>query len=333
MKFLSNFFIFAIFSVFLISCNNDTTIGPSTESSNYYEWSTIPVSFSYVGNISAAKNQTLFVSGSKSYKIVNGVSTEIYFNDSTYYSNLVFAYDDTHAAFLGTSMGQQFLKIYDNGVIYTYSWSPPTTIGDIYFEQKNKFFYCNFISNTYYLFNSGTMVPYTLPSDVYPRNIRKIGENVYLFADSYVGGLPVLMAYKISTSGFTQVFTGANQGQLYPLTNDLIRITQDSLNHKFEYFTEAGWQNLFSYASPTNLQYVNPIAGGTKSFFLYFAFNYSGGYTASVYNGNSYTQQANFNTSAFSGGTAATLLSNYADNTLYFVNRLDATKIIKAKLK
>lgn len=332
MKFLLNIFYITFFSLLLISCNNDTAIGPSTETSNYYEWSTIPISLSYVGNISAAKNQTLFVSGTKSYKITNGVTTEINFNDSTFFSSLVFAYDDTYAAFLGGSMGQQFLKIYDNGVIYTYSWSPTTSIGDIYFEQKNKFFYCNPFSSTYYLFNSGTMVPYTLPSYVYPRYIRKIGENVYLFADSYAGG-SATQAYKISTTGFTLAYSGAVQGQLFPLTNDLIRITQDSLNHKFEYFSEAGWQNLFSYASPTNLQYVNPVAGGTKSFFLYFAFNYSGDYTASVYNGNSITQQSNFITTTFSGGTGGTLLSNYADNTLYFVNKLDATKIIKAKLK
>lgn len=334
MRFLYNLVILVTFSVLFVSCKEDATTGPSVETGNYYNWSTQSASFSYVGNISAAVNNTLFVSGSKSYKIVDGVSTQINFNDSTFTSNRVFAYDDTYALFFGiNTLAQQFLKIYDNGIISSYIWSPSTASGDVYFEAKNKFYFCNtnIFSNKYFYFNSGVVATYTLPGGVNTRFIRKTGDKIFLFVDSYSGPLAEVQAYKISASGFTLAFSGASQGYLFPLTNDVIRVTQDSLNHRFDYFTETGWQNLFSYSSPTNLQYVNQVAGDSKSFFLSFAYNYGGDFMASVYNGNSFTGQVNFIPTAFSGGSM--LMSNYADNSVYFVNQLNATKIIKGKLK
>ncbi|MBN8569979.1 MAG: hypothetical protein J0M18_10130 [Ignavibacteria bacterium] len=334
MRYISITVLFAAFLLLFSSCNEDSIIGPSTESSNYYEWSTFPVSFNSVANISAAKNQTLFVSGSKSYKITNGVVSEINFNDSNFRANLVFAYDDTYAVFLGTNnTAEQFLKIYDNGVINTYAWSPTTASGDIYFEQKEKFFYCNSYSNVYYYFNNGTMTPYTLPAAILPKFIRKIGDSVYLFANFFTRNSSSLRVYKISIAGFTEVYRGENQGEIFPLTNDVIRLTRDNANNTFDYFKETDWQNLFTNSLSANSQYISSLSGDTKSFMLAIGINPSGEYTAFVYNGNSYTKQANFIPGAFSGNSSLWFKSNYADNMVYFVNQYDATKIIKAKLK
>lgn len=334
MKHIGLLVLFTAVILFFSSCNEDSVIGPSTESSNYYEWSTFPVSFNSVAIVSAARNQTLFVSGSKSYKITNEVTSEINFNDSNFRANLVFAYDDTYAVFLGTNnTAQQFLKIYDNGVINTYAWSPITVSGDIYFEQKGKFFYCNSYSNIYYYFNNGTMVPYTLPANNYPKFIRKIGETIYLFSSYLTRNSSSLRVYKISAAGFTEVYRGEQQGELFPLTNDVIRLTRDNANNTFDYFKETGWQNLFTTSLSENPQYIAYLSGETKSFILAIGINSSGEYSAFVYNGNSYTKQANFIPAAFPGNSSQLLKSNYADNTVYFVNQYNAEKIIKAKLK
>lgn len=334
MRYLFNAVVIIAFSTVFLSCN-ETIIDGSSGDGNYYNWTVIPVSMDSVYRITAANDDIAFIAGNTSYKVTGSNIERINFQDSTFHCGGVEAFDKSNAVFWGsTGLGTSPLvfKIYDTGVFTTYNITADYPTYKIIFITKNKFYFSNFYG--YYLFDNGTVTELTLPPAENIRGMGKVGDVIYLFT-STSSTFSEDRVHRIINNSPLLVSSVPSQGRLQFLNNDVIRVTQDSVQHRLDYFDGANWTNFFSYSTPANTNFINYLAGNTKAQFLSIWFDQNSAAYCDVYSANTRYGQSNFPSSAVTPPALLMVraVSNYADNSYYIIDKHRATKILKGKLK
>jgi len=332
-RFPLNFFSF-VFFIFLLSCGNESPTDPNTDSSNYYNWTVIPVAMDSVYKISAANDDVAFIAGNSSYKITGSNAARIDFQDTSFRCSGVEAFDKNNAVFWGGSSSSPGLKfkIYDEGVFTSYSFTAGTPNFKFLFITKNKFYFSS--ESHYYLFDSGVLTEFDVPVSESAKAIVSVSGSICLFTMFNASSYYQDRVYRIVDNSLILISSLAQQGRLHFLNNDVIRVTQDSINHALDYFNGSGWTNFFSFTTPANSYYIQYLAGNIRNQFLWVWFDWNVNAYASVFSVNAKIEQTNFPTGAITVNIPAIrTVSNYADNTYYIIDRYRPTKLVKGKLK
>lgn len=334
MKLLLNFALLTIFASVFFSCSETTVDGKSGDG-NYYNWTVIPVSMDSVWRISAANDDVAYIAGNSSYKVTGSNIERINFQDSTFHCGGVEAFDKNNVVFWGsTGSGTSPLvfKIFDTGIFTTYNVTAEYPTNRIIFITKNKFYFSSFYG--YYLFDNGIVTTLPLPPAESIRGMGKVGDVIYLFT-STSSSFSEDRVHRIINNAPLLVSSIPSQGRLQFLNNDVIRVTQDSVQHKLDYFDGANWTNFFSYTTPANTNFINYLAGNNKAQFLSIWFDQNSVAYCDVYSANTKYGQTNFPSSAITPPNLLMVrtVSNYTDNSYYIIDRYRATKLLKGKLK
>ena len=334
MKYIYKLTILIFISSCFISCS-EVIVDGTTGDGNYYNWTVIPVSMDSVSRIAAANDDVAFIAGNSSYKVTGSNIERINFQDSTFHCGGVEAFDKNNAVFWGsTGSGTSPLvfKIYDTGVFTTYNVTAEYPTQRFIFISKNKFYFSSFYG--YYLFDNGTVTELTLPPAENIRGMGKVGDVIYLFT-STSSTFSEDRVHRIINNSPLLVSSVPSQGRLQFLNSDVIRVTQDSVQHRLDYFDGANWTNFFSYNTPANTNFISYLAGNTRAQFLSIWFDQNSVAYCDVYSANTKYGQTNFPSSAVTPPNLLMVrtVSNYADNSYYIIDRYRATKILKGKLK
>ncbi len=332
MKFyLFAFLILIAASVTFLSCNNDSPVGINTRSENYYNWSIVNEGLEGITSISSGSSNVVFASGIKSYRIANGIRTEINFHDEKFTPVDVKAFDDNYAVFLGYKSfpsDTAFFKIYTNGTVKSYNL--PLKQGDflneVFILDKDKFYITNEGPLTWYEFNKGVFTEHTLPNNHTALKFTKTYNEIYLISKYENNGFNVF--FKIENGSATEVRNEAPDGKLFFLNNDILKVIEEDLSVEYYNYTSTGWNKFYSSYSNTNGEKAVYISGDSKDFFSVITLDNQYNFYGNTWNGSEYKQQENFPSGLTSFNTLGKA-SNYKDGAFYFYHS-EVKKIFKA---
>jgi hypothetical protein len=263
------------------------------------------------------------------YKITNGVAEEFTVNNSVFRAYKGFVYDNTYIVYSGyrISDGKQQFMIYDNGA-YTFYDQPQNDtsyLAQLLFAGKGEFYYTQLDSAKYYKFKNGIVTPYP-----YSGSFMKANGNIYLV--SYFPDFTARM-YKITDMGPQYLWTDPSADGIYKLTSDAIKLNLST--DKVSYFTEAGWQNIFTL--PVHrIHYPAYMHGNSKNNFVVIEEDSDARLSAHVWDGTNYTKQTNIPPEANFDKALHYLSADYfIDNTFYMLvtYKIGSTKVFKATMK
>lgn len=332
MKFyLFAFLILIAASVTFLSCKNDSPVGINTRSENYYNWSIVNEGLEGITSISSGSSNVVFASGIKSYRIANGIRTEINFHDEKFTPVDVKAFDDNYAVFLGYKSfpsDTAFFKIYTNGTVKSYNL--PLKQGDflneVFILDKDKFYITNEGPLTWYEFNKGVFTEHTLPNNHTALKFTKTYNEIYLISKYENNGFNVF--FKIENGSATEVRNEAPDGKLFFLNNDILKVIEEDLSVEYYNYTSTGWNKFYSSYSNTNGEKAVYISGDSKDFFSVITLDNQYNFYGNTWNGSEYKQQENFPSGLTSFNTLGKA-SNYKDGAFYFYHS-EVKKLFKA---
>lgn len=329
------FLYFSIFIFCIICFNSCTTDSPESPSSdaNFYNWTIIPVSMDSVYKISAGTEDIAFIAGNSCYKLTGSSIERVNFQDTSFKCYGVDAFDKNTAVFWGYSTsGALKFKIYNSGTFTNYTFTGAIPNSKIYFVDRNKFYYTSDAS--YYLFDNGVFTSYSIPPSETGTGIGLIGNSLYLFTNYSSSGLYQDRVYRIVNDNLLLVANNENKGRIFFLNNDILRVTQDSVNHSIDYFNGGNWVNLYNYSTRSYTNWIQYAAGNIKEQFFTIWFDSTSKAYCDVYSVNTKYTQTNFPTSAITiAPPMIRTVSNYNDNTYYLIDKHSTTRIVKGKLK
>lgn len=331
-----NFYLFAFLiliaaSVTFLSCNNDSPVGINTPSGNYYSWSIVNEGLEGITSISSGSSNVVFASGIKSYRIANGIRTEINFHDEKFTPVDVKAFDDNYAVFLGYKSfpsDTAFFKIYSNGTVKSYSLAlkQGDFLNEVLILDKDKFYITNEGPLTWYEFNKGVFTEHTLPNNHTALKFTKTYNEIYLISKYENNGFNVF--FKIENGSATEVRNEAPDGKLFFLNNDILKVIEEDLSVEYYNYTSTGWNKFYSSYSNTNGEKAVYISGDSKDFFSVITLDNQYNFYGNTWNGSEYKQQENFPSGLTSFNTLGKA-SNYKDGAFYFYHS-EVKKLFKA---
>lgn len=308
-------------SVLFYSCGNSTIVQSNqNETNDYYNWSVASEALEGISDISAGSRNVVFASGIKSYRISDGIRTEINFHDDKFTPTEVKAFDENYAVFLGYKSfpsDTAYFKIYDNGTIKSHKLSlqQGELLHEIFILEKNKFYIANEGPLTWYEFNNGVFTQHTLPNNHTPLKFTKMNDAVYLITQ-YENNL-FNYFFKIENGSAIEIRNEAPNGRLFYMDNDIIKVVEEDLLVEFYYYSNTGWTKFYSSYTNSNGEQVVYISGDSKDFFSVITVDNQYNFHGKVWNGAEYKAQENFP----SGLTAFNTLgkaSNYKSGVYYF---------------
>jgi hypothetical protein len=331
-----SFYIIACsFLFFICSCNSDSPIDGNNSDANFYNWSVIDVSMDSVYKISAGSEDVAFIAGNSCYKVTGTSVERINFQDTSFKCWGVDAYDKNTAVFWGGSPsgGSALkLKIFNSGTFTTYTFSGNLPTSKLVFIDRNKFYFTS--DYYYYLFDNGTFTAYNIPSTETGTGLGLVGNSLYLFTHYSSSSFYQDRVYRIVNDNIILVANNESIGRIHFLKNDVLRITQDSINHSIDYFNGANWINIYNYTTRPYTNWIQYASGGIKEQFFTIWFDSTSRAYCDVYSVNTKYTQTNFPTSAITvAPPMIRTVSNYNDNTYYLIDRYNTTRIVKGKLK
>ena len=332
MKFyLFAFIILIAASVTFLSCNNDSPVGTNTPSGNYYNWSIASEGLEGITSISSGNANVVFASGIKSYRIANGIRTEINFHDEKFTPVDVKALDENYAVFLGYKTfpsDTAFFKIYTNGTVKSYNL--PLKQGDflneVFILDKDKFYITNEGPVTWYEFNKGVFTEHTLPNNHAALKFTKMNNEIYLISKYENNGFNVF--FKIENGSAIEVRNEAPDGKLFFLNNDIIKVKEEDMSVEFYNYTGTGWNKFYSSYANSNGEKAVYISGDSKDFFSVITLDNQYNFRGNTWSGREYKQQENFPSGLTSFNTLGKA-SNFKDGVFYFYHS-EVKKLFKA---
>lgn len=288
-------------TVIFYSC--DPGSNPVASDTDSYSWSVQNINKPNAWPQLVNRNTYFATSGiGEFYKVTNGVSVKFSVPDSMFKIQQACVYDENYIVFLGY-LEPGFTPgytVFDNGA-YTYYPSPTPGISSIYFSDRGVFYLYDIgpDGNQFYKFMNGKFTEYPLPEGENSLLMGKANGNNYMWRRSVDQGL--ISVYKITESGAILLRTESNDGALFPLNSDVIKI--DS-NYTYLYFTEQGWSTLFTQNNTTSFDFPIQVYGENKNLFAVLLHDNSLNLRASAWDGKNFSNQTNFpsNENA-SGGT------------------------------
>lgn len=319
--------------IFLYSCNSDSPVDGNTSGANFYNWSVISVSMDSVYKISGGSEDIAFIAGNSCYKVSGNSVERISFQDTSFKCWGVDAYDKNTAVFWGSSSsGALKFKIYNSGTFTTYTFSGALPNSKLIFMDRNKFYYTS--DNYYYLFDNGIFSSFNIPPSETGIGLGLVGNSLYLFTHYSSSSFYQDRVYRIVNDNIILVANNESTGRIHFLSNDVLRITQDSVNHSIAYFNGSDWINLHNYATRPYTNWIQYAAGNIKEQFFTVWFDSTSKAYCDVYSVNTKYTQTNFPTYAITiAPPMIRTVSNYNDNTYYIIDKYNTTKIVKGKLK
>lgn len=344
MKAGNNLFVFFtpfIFSVLFFSCKSDSPVTSSQTQHNTYSWNHQSIPYDVVSDIILVDNDNFFFISNGVKKYSGGTITPINVDDSTFYTASFNAYSSDYYIFGGISNrspDSTLIKIYDNGIYKNYYLPKQTKISTTqihYIISKDKFFVKLYPeSNKYFLFQNGIFTEFELNEGNTPKEFFKANNNIYIKAvNAPIHGTSY---YKVTEAGPVYLWTEPEYihifSELFYTTNDLIKITADTVTQKFSYFTEQGWNPFLTYNLFDNDEHIFGLTGESRYKFVAFKINlHYGSSNAYVWDGIELTPQTNFPTGLtqfpYKGNFT---ISNYRDNHFYFYPNYNSRTLYKA---
>lgn len=330
--YLFAFIILIAASASFLSCNNDSPVGTNTSSGNYYSWSIVSEGLEGITSISAGSSNVVFASGIKSYRIANGIRTEINFHDEKFTPVDVKAYDENYAVFLGYKSfpsDTAFYKIYSNGTVKSYSLAlkQGDFLNEVFILDKDKFYTTNEGPITWYEFNKGVFTEHTLPNNHAALKFTKMNNEIYLISKYENNSFNVF--FKIENGSAIKVRNEAPDGKLFFLNNGIIKVKEEDFSVEYYTYTSAGWNKFYSSYTNSNGERVVYISGDSKDFFSVITLDNQYNFHGNVWNGREYIQQENFPSGLTSFNTLGKA-GNFKDGAYYFYHS-DTKKIYRAK--
>jgi len=319
-------------SVFFLSCRNDSPTVSNNLRTDFYNWSVVSDGLEGISGISAGSDRTVFTAGIKSYRISNGIRTELNFQEEKFTPTEVKAMDENYAVFLGYRSfpsDTAFFKIYDNGKISTHSvpMDQSEFLANIFILEKDKFYIANEGPLTWYEFNKGNFIKHSLPNNHTPLKFTKLNNEVYLVSQ-YENNL-FKVFFKIENGSYTIVRNEAPDGKLFFLNDDIIKVMEDNFTTEFYRFTNNGWDKFYSSYTNSNGEQILYLSGNSKNLFSAITVDNQYNFHGWVWTGNKYSEQANFPQGLSSFNTLGRI-SDYKSDAFYFYHS-DAKKLFMAK--
>lgn len=318
-------------SVSFLSCSNNSPVSPDNTEKNYYNWSIASEGLEGITSISAGSSNVVFASGIKSYRISDGIRTEINFHDEKFTPVDVKAFDDNYAVFLGYKSfpsDTAFFKIYSNGTVRSYSLAlkQGDFLNEVFILDKDKFYITNEGPITWYEFNKGVFTEHNLPNNHAALKFTKMNNEIFLISKYENNAFNVF--FKIENGSAAEVRTEAPDGKLFFLNNDIIKVIEEDMAVEYFNYTNAGWNKFYSSYTNSNGEKAVYLSGSSKDFFSIITLDNQYNFHASVWNGREYKQQENFPSGLTSFNTLGKA-SNYKDGAYYFYHS-EVKKLFRA---
>ncbi|MBS1493735.1 MAG: hypothetical protein JST55_09495 [Bacteroidetes bacterium] len=343
MKLFLNISTLILFSLLFFACKSDDPLSSGfTTSDKYYEWSVINSPASNFNHMSEGNDHSLFISGFQSFRITDGTSQQINFNEPSFSPIYVDAYDKDYAVFLGYSYTpsdqKTAIKIYDNGAIRTYNFTPWTTeLLRVYIDSRDKFYVYSISWDSLYLFNNGIVTTIKVPENNGYGNdavflMGKINSNLYFITSPTNGYISDKVVYKILPTEIVRVVSDSTYGSSYNYTgSNFIRRTESFPSPYYHYanFTETGWIEFLA-----NDDYSILPTGTYPNNLVFFSNDTTNNYQAKVWNGTSLTTQSNFPQGiTYNQSSPGSFLTEFKNGSFYFYGYSSGAKLVKGTLK
>lgn len=280
------------FSLFLLSCSDNPLI--QNDMTDLTEWTLIDSTQNgLVESLAAAEENILYIIRNNSgYKIENGITSQVNFNDNDFYPINVFALNSSYIIFQGWSRSNYYreLKIIKDNVVTSFTGMPQTYhFTDVLIIEKDKFSFG--IDSICYLYDNGSLSGTVVRS---PYNNAVSIEKLFI-ADSLVCALvhPVSNtgSYIFSVRNNYAYFLGDEQaGQRFFLGNNLAKLSEGAGTTNLNLYTLSGLRSVFTGPSRD----YHHIVGENKNYLYMIASEHTGYYNIKnvLWNGERFIEQS-----------------------------------------
>lgn len=315
-------------AVLFFSCKSDEIVSSpgGSNTSEYFNWSFQAPTLQSILVQTIDRNSYYASSFDSLYKVTGTTAVLFTEHNSEFAANRGYVYDNTYIVYSGkrVSNNKAAFMIYDNGS-YTIYDQPQGGgfLTEPFFETRGKFYCSLYDSVKYYKFQNGTFTSYP-----YSGSFGKANGNIYLF--TRISG-STQSVYKVTDSGPVFIRTYGDDGVLYMLNNDVIRIAGNP--RVLSYFTEAAWTSFFTL--PIAAPYPSVMKGADRNKFITIGSNDSTNFGTYVWDGTNYTKQTNFPAEALALDFIFYSDSKFIDNTFYLAlqAKFGNTYIVKGTMK
>ncbi|MBS1494786.1 MAG: hypothetical protein JST55_14820 [Bacteroidetes bacterium] len=322
-------------SVIFYSCKSDSVVTPTDPTgAGGYQWTQVSSLVAENFDKLAACDENTVIAGSYQigYKITNGSLSYFNFQDTTFNTDNLAAYDANYFAFCSTNFTSFFgnikMKIFTNGVMSTVVLDTHSTskITDMLITAPGKI--AAVTGSKLYIYDNGSISSYASPDSFSTgfNLITKIGSALYI-----AGNTRKIYKFENNVLSIVSTETGTNEFSRMKVFDAIIKAPYSPQPTVVSYWNGPGWNTLCT--DTTRDIYL--FAAGESINSIYFlvadsALSYSKG---KIWTGSHLADDPNYPPDNPATNVYTTALSNMKNNTVFISKRENFTSKIYRGVK